>query len=116
MQTSLAYIEIKNRFFKLRRNINLGLGNLPKLQLVKNSSNQAIFWTQIKSFIILVVLYYAETRKELARPISASLHPGNTASLEEMSQRWRAVGNTVSDLTGARFEPQTSRSRDELPC
>ena len=25
-----------------------------------------------------------------------------------MSQRWRAVGNTVSDLTGPRFEPQTS--------
>ena len=39
--------------------------------------------------------------------------PGNTAPFEEMSQRWRAVGNTVSDLTGPRFEPQTSRSRDE---
>ena len=32
---------------------------------------------------------------------------------KKMSQRWRAVGNTVSDLTGPRFEPQTSRSRDE---
>ena len=30
-----------------------------------------------------------------------------------MLQRWRAVGNTVSDLTGPRFEPQTPRSRDE---
>ena len=30
-----------------------------------------------------------------------------------MSQRWRAVGNTVSDLTGPRFEPQTSCSRDK---
>ena len=30
-----------------------------------------------------------------------------------MLQRWRAVGNTASDLTGLRFEPQTSRSRDE---
>ena len=30
-----------------------------------------------------------------------------------MSLRWRAVGNTVSDLTGPRFEAQTSRSRDE---
>ena len=27
--------------------------------------------------------------------------PGNT----EMSQQWRAVGNTVSDLTGPRFKP-----------
>ena len=30
-----------------------------------------------------------------------------------MSQRWQAVGNTVSDLTGPRFEPQISCSRDE---
>ena len=30
-----------------------------------------------------------------------------------MSQRWRAVGDTVSDLTGLKFEPQTSHSRDE---
>ena len=30
-----------------------------------------------------------------------------------MMQRWRAVGNIVSDLTGQKFEPQTSRSRDE---
>ena len=30
-----------------------------------------------------------------------------------MLHRWRAVGNTVSDLTGTRFEPQISRSRDE---
>ena len=30
-----------------------------------------------------------------------------------MSQRWRSIGNTVFDLTGLRFEPQTSRPRDE---
>ena len=30
-----------------------------------------------------------------------------------MLLRRRAVGNTVSDLTDLRFEPQTSRSRDE---
>ena len=30
-----------------------------------------------------------------------------------MLQRWQAVSNNVSDLTGPRFEPQTSRSRDE---
>ena len=28
-------------------------------------------------------------------------------------QRWQAVGNTVSNLTRPRFEPQISRSRDE---
>ena len=35
------------------------------------------------------------------------------ASSEGISQRWRAVGNTLFDLTGPRFEPQTSCSRDE---
>ena len=67
----------------------------------------------IKSNLSLYSLDYAEACNELAGPISASLRPGNTAPFEEMSQRWRAVGNTVSDLTGPRFEPQTSRSRDE---
>ena len=33
--------------------------------------------------------------------------------LVETLLRWRAVGNTVSDLTGPRFEPQTSRSRNK---
>ena len=39
---------------------------------------------------------------------STSLDP-----FEEMSLRWKAVGNTVFDLTGPRFEPYTSRSRYE---
>ena len=38
---------------------------------------------------------------------------GNTAPFQDMLQRWRAVGKTVSDLTGPRLEPPTSRSRDE---
>ena len=38
---------------------------------------------------------------------------GNTASFEEKLQRWRAVGNTVFDLTSSRYEAQASRSRDE---
>ena len=42
-----------------------------------------------------------------------SLRPDNTGPFKEMSQRWRTVGNTESDLTGPRFEPQTSHSRDE---
>ena len=66
----------------------------------------------IKSNLLLYSLQYAEACNELAGPISASLRPGNKTSLEEMSQRCR-VGNTVSDLTGPRFESQTSRSRDE---
>ena len=67
----------------------------------------------IKSNLSLYLLDFAEAWNELAGPISASLRIGNTAPFEEMSQRWRAVGNTVSNLTGPRFEPQTSRSRDE---
>ena len=39
--------------------------------------------------------------------------PDNTALFEEMWQRWRAGGSSVTDLTGPRFEPHTSRSRDE---
>ena len=56
---------------------------------------------------------YAKACNEFAGPISASLRPGNTAPFEETSQRWRAVDKTVSDLTGPRFEPRTSRSRDK---
>ena len=76
------------------------------------SNTNSIGKDDIKSYLSLYSLDYAEACNELAGPISASLRPGNTAPFEEMSQRWRAVGNTVSDLTGPRFEPQTSRSRD----
>ena len=64
-------------------------------------------------FFLLYLLYYAEVYNKLAGPISTTLLPNNTASFQEMSQRWRAVGNSVSDLTGARFEPRTFRTRDE---
>ena len=68
----------------------------------------------ILSDLSLYLLYYAEACNEFSGRISASLRPGsNTASFEELSQGWRMVGNTVSDLSGPRFEPQTSRFRDE---
>ena len=69
--------------------------------------------TKMKSNLSLNSLYYAKPCNEFAGSISALLRPGNTATFEGMLQRWRAVGNTVFDLTGLRFEPQTSRSRDE---
>ena len=56
-------------------------------------------------------LYYAKAYNNLAKPISASLHPSNTALFKDMSQQWRAVGNSVFDLTGLRFESQISRQR-----
>ena len=53
--------------------------------------------TKSKSNLSIYSVDYAEACNELARPISASLRPGNTAPFEEMSQWWRAVGSTVSD-------------------
>ena len=46
-------------------------------------------------------------------PISASLRQCSTAPFEETLRRWLAVDNTLSDLTGPRFEFQTSRLRDK---
>ena len=67
-----------------------------------------------KSNRSLYKLNYAKECNKFAGPISSSLRPGNnTARSKEISQRWRAISNVVSDLTGLRFEPQTSRSRDE---
>ena len=71
---------------------------------------------QIELNISLYSLYYARACNEFAGPIFASLHPaisGNKAPFEEVLQRWQAVGNLMSDWTGPRFEPSTSRSRDE---
>ena len=46
--------------------------------------------------------------------ISAFLCPGRHSFIfEEISHRLQAVGNIVFELTGPRFEPQISRTRDE---
>ena len=57
-----------------------------------------------KSNFLLYSLYYAKACNELAGPISASLRPASTSFFEKISQRWPAVYNTVSDLTGPGFE------------
>ena len=49
----------------------------------------------ITSNVSLYSLYYAEAYNEFAGPISALLHPGNRAPIEEILQRWRAVGINV---------------------
>ena len=36
---------------------------------------------------------------------------GDTALFKEMSQRWRVVGNSVSNLTGPGFEPELPLQR-----
>ena len=64
---------------------------------------------QIKSIkFSLNLLYHVEGCSEFVGPTFSSMHPGITVPSQEMSQRWRAVHNTVPDLTGQRFEPQTS--------
>ena len=68
------------------------------------------YQTNIKSNLSLYSLYYAEACNKLARPIFTLLRRANTAPFEEMLQRWRAVGNTVSNLTGLRFERVKSRT------
>ena len=66
-----------------------------------------------KSYLLLHSLYYAEVCNELAGPIYVPLRQANRAPFEEMLQRWQTVCKTVFDLTGLRFEHQTSCSKDE---
>ena len=50
-------------------------------------------------------LYYAKACNKFVGPILTALRLlGKTALFEEMPQKWQAIGNTVSDLTGPRFE------------
>ena len=89
--------------------------NRKLLSFIQNSKGLRLIYLLncCKSNLSLYSQYYAEACDKFAGLISASLRPGNTASFEKMSQRRRAVGNAASDLTGPRFESQTSRSRDE---
>ena len=68
---------------------------------------------KLKSKIFHYIHCVTPKRVTSCRAHPRVIAPVNTVSLKEMSQRWRAFGNTVSDLTGPRFEPQTSCFRDE---
>ena len=78
--------------------------------------------SKIKSFIILAVLrqsvqrslrgpssrHCARTTQLLSKKCcrggeALAMRPDNTAPFEEMLQRWRGVGNTVSDVTDPRY-------------
>ena len=58
-------------------------------------------------FIILEVLCRSE--EQMAGPFSAASRMGNITP-KKSSQRIRAVGNTLSNLTSPGFKPQTSRT------
>ena len=65
---------------------------------------------KIKSFITLAVFCQSVLRVGMTH-LRVIAPAGNTAPFEEMLKRWRDVGNTESNLTLPKFEPQTSRSR-----
>ena len=54
---------------------------------------------------LLHLLYFALAGNEFVGPITMILCLGNTAPVEENSQWWRAVGNTVFNMTGPEFKP-----------
>ena len=55
------------------------------------------------------LLYYAKACNELAD--TRVIATGLDSFFEEMSQRWRFVDKTISDLRSLGIEAQTSRSR-----
>ena len=59
-----------------------------------------------RNFIILVLL-----RRRLQRVVGSV---SETQRFEETSQRWRAVGDTVCNLTGPGIEAQTSRANSVM--
>ena len=66
------------------------------------------------SNLLVFSQYYDEACNQFAGPFFPSSCPGKTLILfKEILRRWRAVCNTVSDLTGPRFEPHNSRSTDK---
>ena len=81
--------------------------NLCLIEISKPSNIHKFY----ESNLLFNSLYYAEACSKWAGPISAPLRTGNTAAFEEMS-RWRDCWH-CNDLTGPRFEPQTSRFRNE---
>ena len=83
---------------------------LPNNQL---SNIRITFQQQIKSNVLLYSLCNAEACNELADP--SPRHCARTTQLLSKNYRrgWRAVGNSVFDLTNPRFELQTSRSIDK---
>ena len=71
------------------------------------------FSNQIFHYTYCITRLFAEAHNKFAGPTYASLRPNNTDSFKEMSLRWRAISNTMSDLSGPRLKSQTSFSKDK---
>ena len=85
---------------------------LQKIDLVQFLNLGVVNTTHLLFKYFITFATYAEVCNELAEPIFLA-PTGNTASFEKISQRWRAVGNTLFNLTGPRFEPRVSGSINE---
>ena len=72
------------------------------------------FSNQIFHYTYCITRLFAEAHNKFAGPTYASLRPNNTDSFKEMSLRWRAISNTMSDLSGPRLKSQTSLSKKSV--
>ena len=86
-------VVIKERGFSLTASCIRLLQNVLSIQ-----SNQIFHYTRF-----ITAKRVTSLRGLSPRPCAVA----TTTFYEEISQRWRAVGNTVFDLTGPRFEPET---------
>ena len=78
----------------------------------------AFFWSNV--FVFTVVNIQPDSKFHPLPPKFSGSAPGSGTHLrdlapgqhssEETLQRWRAVGDTVSNLTNQGFKPQTSRT------
>ena len=70
--------------------------------------NQTKTWIKKKTNLHCTVLAGNTPKRVMSGGASfRGLSPGQHSSAE-ISRRWRAVGDTVFDLTGPEIEPQTS--------
>ena len=77
--------------------ITLNLLNSKKLILNLNGLTQNEIMESNQVF--LYTCHNTSKHIKLAGPTTASLHPSNIAAFKEMSQRYKAAGNAVFDLT-----------------
>ena len=78
-----------------------------------NSNCSAVYISSKKIKSSLYLRYYAEACYEWWVHLRG-IAPGEHSCSEETSQRWRAVGDTVPDLSGPGIEPQTFRADSDV--
>ena len=92
--------------------------NLEKVWNVKSQQRRSPWVRYLSSYLNQIQIFHYTrciTPKRVTSLRDPSSHhcAGSTALFEEIRSGGGAVGNIVSDLTGSKFKPQTSRFRDE---